>query len=28
VSAKIQLLLITLGLIVLAALNASAPWGP
>jgi hypothetical protein len=27
-SARIQLLLIVLGTIVLAALNASTPWGP
>jgi hypothetical protein len=28
VSARIQVLLIVLGMIVLAALNASTPWGP
>jgi hypothetical protein len=28
VSPRIQLLLIVLGLVVLAALNASSPWGP
>jgi hypothetical protein len=28
VSARIQVLLIVLGTIVLAALNASTPWGP
>jgi hypothetical protein len=28
VSARIQLLLVVLGVIVLAALNASTPWGP
>jgi len=27
-SARIQVLLIVLGTIVLAALNASTPWGP
>jgi hypothetical protein len=28
VSPKMQLLLIALGLVALAALNASSPWGP
>jgi len=27
-TARIQLLLIVLGMIVVAALNASSPWGP
>jgi hypothetical protein len=27
-SARIQVLLIVLGMVVLAALNASSPWGP
>jgi hypothetical protein len=28
VSARIQVLLVVLGMIVFAALNASTPWGP